>query len=161
MDRLIRSDKIEIRTCDKRYGVFANDFIPKATVLEEVVAIVFPDNYFKSKRYNEDVVKLRKKLGNVPTITDYWFNLPCNGVKCLPSGVLFVCNHSSTPNTYWKVDKDKFLISLIAIEDINKDEEILHDYGGAAPKLNHFVNEDNKVDPDSIRLLMNKRHNKT
>ena len=161
MNILVRSDKIEIRTCDKRYGVFANDFIPQGMVLEEAVAIVFPDKIFKTEQYLKELNKMRKKLGNVPSIPDYWFEFPRLGVKCLPSGVLFVCNHSHKPNSRWKLDTNKHLVTLFAIQDINKDEEVTHDYGGAAPKLNHFINEDNnKVDPDSIRVLMKKNQHR-
>ena len=146
-DALIRSPKLEIRTCDMRYGVFANASIEQGEVLEEAVVIPIPIKTIALPSYVKEVRLMKEKIGDIATLEDYWFNFPEEGMACLPSGFLFVCNHSSEANTSWKVNKSTYIITLTAIKDIQEDEEVTHNYGCFSPARNHFLKkEDNGVE---------------
>jgi len=155
-DVLIRSLKLEIRTCDRRYGVFANAFIEQGEVLEEAIVIPIPIKTISLPSYVKEISLMKEKIGDIATLEDYWFNFPEEGVACLPSGFLFVCNHSSEANANWKVDKSTYIITLTAAKDIQEDEEITHDYGYFAPTRNHFLEKKNNDNVEGVDSLMNK-----
>jgi len=165
---LIRSPKLEIRTCDKRYGVFTNAPIEKNEVLEEAIVIPIPTSTIKLPSYIKEVSLMKKKIGDVATLEDYWFGFPEAGVGCLPSGFLFVCNHSSEANTGWRINKSTYIITLTAIKDIKEDEEITHDYGHAAdfqmkPYVGSLQFTEEKcrddIDVDSLMSKIKNRYN--
>lgn len=162
---LIRSSKLEIRTCDKRYGVFANAPIEKNEVLEEAIVIPIPSETVDLPSYLKEVRLMKKKIGDVATLEDYWFGFPKEGVSCLPSGFLFVCNHSSEANTHWEINKSTYIMTLTAIKDIKEDEEITHDYGSRALRMWPYVGspefaEEKRSDTMDVDSLMSKIKNR-
>jgi len=109
----------EIRMTEtKGWGVFAINFIPKDSIIEECYILTIPQD---SIQHNLDL------------FVDYRYNWP-QGLEwkeqVLPLGFGLVYNHSESPNATWQ-DHPKYerVFQYIAIKDIYPNEEICTYYG--------------------------------
>ncbi|MFZ9521272.1 MAG: SET domain-containing protein [Silvanigrellaceae bacterium] len=100
-------------------GMFASQFIPAGTILEDACVIVVPPNQLRAIKET--------------VLFEYFFQWKLNGEECcaicLGTGSLY--NHSSTsPNARYIRLHSEMKIRFIAIRDIREGEEILTNYNG-------------------------------
>ncbi|MFZ0368323.1 MULTISPECIES: SET domain-containing protein [unclassified Halobacillus] len=112
---------IEIRTStltdeDLNRGVFANQDIPKNTLIHQAPVIPYP---------NEEHVHIEKTR-----LADYAFEYGENHTAfVLGYGMMF--NHSYEPNANYVINFDNDTFDFYAYRDIKADEEIHINYNGS------------------------------
>jgi uncharacterized protein len=129
LPKLIFSRKIEIRKSDLNgYGVFATQNISKDEIIEQSPFII-------SGIRTKDLVQ--------QNIRKFLWPLPCNCDECkyrgrpytIASGFVQLYNHSTDSDVKLSYDTNKRIITITAIKDIKKNNEILVNYG---PNYNRF-----------------------
>ena len=98
------------------YGVFATSLIKEGDTIEMCPYVVLDDG----------------QVEETSILRDYLFGTPFEDEDCLlsPFGYAMVYNHSSKPNAEWIVEEDEVdFVRFFALGDIQKGEEITHDYG--------------------------------
>jgi SET domain-containing protein len=112
---LILDRRIDIRPSKIHgFGVFSNDFIPKDTIIEEAYCITFPD-------FSAPPTPIGKVAGKY-----FYKNKENIWQICTGFGMMY--NHSDTPNVKW-YSPNKNIMVFSTLIDIEKDEELLHNYG--------------------------------
>ncbi len=118
------STKVAVRQSNlHRYGLFAKEAIEKDEVIEETI---FIRTTHRSQNENRD-----------PALHHYSYGIKCNCEKCQKEGINFAIpfgycqftNHSLEPNAGLVHDYSEGLTALTAVRPIEKDEEILMNYG--------------------------------
>jgi len=99
----------------KGKGVFTLKRFSKDEVIEEAPVIIMPNSQ------KEDIEKTE--------IRDYYWEWDENSMA-LAFGYVSMCNHSYSPNAVFKKNLKDSTISLIALRDIEVDEEITTNYNG-------------------------------
>ena len=148
--KLNNCGKLEVRRSEiEGFGVFATDFIPKGSILEETPFIIIPENaklgkgmyeYLSTSEWISQYAKfsdsLRLNLG-FKNPEKYYFKwtpphqpFPDKPIEftVLPLGNGCIYNSSNTKNNAGWLIKDKLFI-FRAESDIAKDEEIMTFYG--------------------------------
>jgi SET domain-containing protein len=93
----------------KGFGVFANHIIKKDEIIEDCYSLLIHNT-------NSDY-------------EPYYFYFK-GDTKLLPLGFGSIYNHNNNPNIAWKiVDDNRKIIRFYAINDININEELCHNYG--------------------------------
>lgn len=114
MSKIYIDKRVEVKKSplpNGEWGVFANDFIPKGTVIEIARALKLKNSHLFQK-------------GNV--LNDYVFRLNDNeSMIAFGFGSLF--NHSDNPSIDYEVEKDRVIYSTI--QDIPSGQEIFISYG--------------------------------
>jgi len=114
MSKIYIDKRVEVKKSplpNGEWGVFANDFIPKGTVIEIARALKLKNNHLFQK-------------GNV--LNDYVFRLnDSESMIAFGFGSLF--NHSDKPSIDYTVEKDRVIYSTI--QDIKDGDEIFISYG--------------------------------
>jgi SET domain-containing protein len=103
--------KLYIKYIDdiKGFGVFANQKIKKGESIEQCYSICVDKT--------------------VKGFDEYSFYYRGDS-RFLPLGFGMIYNHSNTPNIKWKIiDENKRIIHFFAINDIDIDDELCHNYG--------------------------------
>ena len=114
--KYIQSKKIQIRSSDLHgRGVFATEFIPEKTIIEEAPYIEIPPQKISSK------------------INDYTFSINKNNpLKALAFGFASLYNTSlqeKDSTVTYKINVEKQCIVFTTTRDIEPDEELLIYYG--------------------------------
>jgi uncharacterized protein len=97
------------------YGVFAKTKITKGEIIDTCPFLSFPQTNFEK----------------TPVFGNYTFSFPRGDQwteHALVLGYGSYYNHSNKPNANWSTDIKERVFTFFAIEDIEKDEEILTDY---------------------------------
>jgi SET domain-containing protein len=130
MNPLYISDKIEVRNSEIHgRGVFAKEFIPSGTLIEEC-----------------HYIPLEKKWNEMETILqEYVFAWPKVNWKrsVIVLGFGSIYNHSRNNNADWDTDLDRDVFKFFTIKDINKGEEIFTNYGPEYEK--HVITQKLKI----------------
>jgi SET domain-containing protein len=93
----------------KGFGVFSNAIINKGDIIEDCYSLLIHNT---AKDYEP-----------------YYFYFR-GDTKLLPLGFGCIYNHNDNPNIEWKIiDEDKKIIRFYAINDIDIDDELCHNYG--------------------------------
>ncbi len=106
----------------KGYGVIAAKNIPAGSVIERCPLLILPTN------------EIIREDGTEVAIADYSFRWGPEDNRKSPlcaltkGGYLALSNHSSDPNSYIEQDHANTMMVWIALRDIQKGEEIVHDY---------------------------------
>jgi len=95
------------------WGVFTNSKILENEIVEECI---IPDEKIP---LNSDILKRYYFI---------WPKTPNYNSYCLPLGFACTYNHSTKPNVKWLINEKEKLMIFIAIKDINKNEELVHNY---------------------------------
>lgn len=118
MEPVYPSDKIYIADSPiSGLGVFAKDKIKKGEVIEKAPVLLIPEDQLTA------VTKSK--------LIDYYFAWG-NGFKqaAIGLGYASLYNHSYTPNARYSKDLDKNILTFIALEDIDINDEITANYNG-------------------------------
>jgi len=116
--------KVSVRPSElHRYGLLATDNIEKGEGIEETMFIRTTQ---RAKDENRD-----------PALYHYSYGINCSCDKCKKEGINFAIpfgycqytNHSVEPNAGLVHDYQEGLTSLVSLRPIEKDEEILMNYG--------------------------------
>jgi SET domain-containing protein len=96
-------------------GVFAAETLPEGSTIERCAYIVIDDD----------------DLQEVNRLNDYLFTSPDDpGDYLCVMGAGMLYNHSDTPNAAWEIDDDdNRLLRFYTTRDVERGEELLHDYG--------------------------------
>lgn len=109
------NDKLKVKSAGKKgRGVFAQLPILKNSTIEKSPYILIPSA--ESNHINETI------LGN------YWYSVDGKSTA-IGLGYTSLYNHSKTPNARWIVLPKTRQIKVIALKQINKDEEVTINYG--------------------------------
>ena len=96
------------------YGVFANKNIKKGTIIESCHYLVVGS----------------AEVSNESILQDYMFENPQDqNESFVVLGLAMIYNHSIKPNAEWDISKNGEFVEMIALQDIKKNDEILHNYG--------------------------------
>lgn len=101
-----------------------------------------------------------------PTVWKYFYTQPkCSCNDCKNHGFYFwgvlgygmIYNHQDNPNTKWSFNYDDYYADVIALEDINKGQEIFVTYGSSYFKNKNKITVNEKpqpiLSPEETRLL--------
>jgi len=111
MNVINTNPKLYIKYIDdiKGFGVFANQKIKRGESIEQCYSICVDKT--------------------VKGFDEYSFYYRGDS-RFLPLGFGMIYNHSNTPNIKWKIiDENKRIINFFAIDDIDVDCELCHNYG--------------------------------
>ncbi len=101
-------------------GVFALEDIKKDKIVETCPTIMIP-------HASEEGRLQRHAAGNL--LDNYYYDWD-EKYWCLPLGFGMLYNHSYTPNMDYVYDEKNKLIKYVAIQDIQKDDELTINYNG-------------------------------
>lgn len=104
-------------------GVFANEDIPKDTLIETTPLLFTDIKVLKISKFRETELMV---------LLDYLFSYFKNGVvtnQVIALGNGSIYNHSNTPNANWRLNEDLNMFEFYSIADIKKDDEICTYYG--------------------------------
>jgi SET domain-containing protein len=111
MNVINTNPKLYIKYIDniRGFGVFTNQKIKKGELIEQCYSLCIDTT--------------------VKGFDAYWFRYRGDSTL-LPLGFGTIYNHSNTPNIIWKIiDENKRIINFYAIDDIDIDCELCHNYG--------------------------------
>ena len=97
-------------------GVYAGENIKKGEVIEIAPILILQFSDFIDTKWN--------------LLFEYYFWMDDFVVLALGYGSLY--NHSKTPNSKYDIDRENKTLTITAIKDINKDQEIYFDYSGSS-----------------------------
>ena len=122
MKKLLASNRVYIsksRILDADRGVYARHDIKKGEIIERCPIIEVSKN---------DTSNLKESV-----LVTYFFYFGKNKEQiAIALGFGSIYNHSHKPNATYKINRKDKIIDFIALEDINKDDEITFNYYNCA-----------------------------
>jgi len=114
---------LEVRDCKYGRGVFAVETLPEGILVEESPILVF------SSEEAEYILNTHLQL--------YTFEYNADNT-CLAFGLGSLFNHSSKPNTAYRINKREQVIEFYTYRKIRKNSQLFIDYGYSMKDARNF-----------------------
>jgi SET domain-containing protein len=120
-------------------GNSINTYLKKSKIGGKLGRGVFANKTFKKDDIIEKAPYIEDKTGNFSgLVRDYIFS-KSDSTSVIAFGFASLYNHSDTPNALWKISND--YVEIIALNQIEKDSEILISYGETYWKTRKDLNK--------------------